>query len=654
MEQAYLTVIVLTHLAFAAIFSFLYRYSRLGLLRSFAAAWLMEAVRAAVLLAAAVDLFMSHHVYALADLLFLPVTTLLLRGTGEAVGREVPRSWLRAYWWVCAPVLTALWMAQTWTLEHHGFAHPSLHTIVEAKLLVVFVPGAALRLVAMAWLLDYGRRHRVLGALLAGACFFLHAIGSLIVPVQYHYSFFPAWMHLFWFVHILGVSVGSIVLFFNTQLRDLREAEGKLQRANDALEERVRQRTAELLASNEMLVKEAAERRRAEQAAYQSEEQLRQGMKMEAVGRLAGGIAHDFNNLLTVILGQAERARRAIPKEHTAHALLDDVTQAGERAAGLIRQLLAFGRKQRLEPSVLDLNEEVRSLEAMVRRIIGDDVRVRALVDDEPAWVKVDRTQIGQVLLNLAANARDAMPRGGELTLRVETTIVLDKDAVRQGLSVPGPYVRLIVADTGHGMDAETAAHIFEPFFTTKADGRGTGLGLATVYGIVTQSGGAISVRSTPGEGTTFEILLPRLATRPAGVATAATPRKAAARSLGETVLVVDDEERIRHFVRAILEEAGYRVLLAGGSDDALGTADRFVGPIDLVLTDAFMPGLSGPEMVERLHPQRPESKILYMSGHTDHPLLSGPAMEATLIRKPFSPDELLRSIRQILDEPRA
>jgi two-component system cell cycle sensor histidine kinase/response regulator CckA len=646
-EQAYLTVIVLTHLAFAGIFLFLYRYARRPLLGAFAAAWMIEAVRTLVLQAGALGHPVSHHLYTMADLLYLPVTVLLLAGTAEAVGRPIPKRALAAYAYPSLALLLVLYAAQSWLMRRSGGAHPALGAMVQAKLLVMFVPGAAARFVCMAWLVAYGRRHRALGALLAGASFFPHAIGSLIVPIQYYFGFFPPSLHLFWFVQILGVSVGSIVLFFNKQLAELRETQTALQDANEKLEERVRVRTAELTTANESLVKEAAERLRAEQTAHDSEEQLRQALKMEAVGRLAGGIAHDFNNLLTVILGQAERAARALGPAHATRPLLDDVVSAGERAAGLIRQLLAFGRKQRLAPAVVDLNVEVRSLEAMLRRLIGDDIRVRSVASAEPAWVRVDRAQIGQVLLNLAVNARDAMPRGGELVVQVERTIVDDGDALRRALPISGPYVRLAVSDTGQGMDGETAARIFEPFFTTKAAGQGTGLGLATVYGIVTQSGGAVTVESVLGRGTTFEILLPRMSA-PAAVAATPTVRRRETAG-GQTVLVVDDEARVRHFVQAILEEAGYRVLVADGSTGALGAADQFVGPIDLVLTDAFMPGMNGPEMVERLHPQRPESKVLYMTGHTDHPMVAGPILEA-LIRKPFSGAELLRCIRQILD----
>jgi len=647
-EQAYLTVIVLTHLAFAAIFLFLYQYSRLRLLGAFTAAWTIEAVRALVLQTGALGVHVSHHLYTTADLLYLLVTTLLVVGTADAVGRPLPKRTIAAYWTVSLPLLLVLYVVQSRLMWRSGGTHPALPMLVQSKLLVMFVPGAVARFACMAWLIGYGRRHRALGALLAGASFVPHAVGSLIVPLQYYFDFFPPSLHLFWFIQILGVSVGSIVLFFNKQLAELRQAQAALQQSNEALEERVRTRTAELTAANESLVKEVAERVRAEQTVRESEEQLRQALKMEAVGRLAGGIAHDFNNLLTVILGQAERAARAIGPGHVVRPLLDDVVQAGERAAGLIRQLLAFGRKQRLDPSVVDLNAEVLSLEGMLRRIIGGDVRVRAVVGSEPAYVRVDRAQIGQVLLNLAVNARDAMPHGGELIVLVEKRVLDDAEALRRALPISGPYVRLAVSDTGQGMDAETAVRIFEPFFTTKAAGHGTGLGLATVYGIVAQSGGAISVESALGRGTTFEILLPRAAAPAEGAAAAAERRQ---ERVGErTVLVVDDEERVRHFVQAILEEAGYRVLVADGSSGALGTAEQFVGPIDLVLTDALMPGMNGPEMIERLQPRRPESKVLYMTGHTDHPLLAGPIVDAALIRKPFSGAELLRCIRQILE----
>jgi PAS domain S-box-containing protein len=384
----------------------------------------------------------------------------------------------------------------------------------------------------------------------------------------------------------------------------------------------------------------------------QLEEQYRQAQKMEAVGRLSGGVAHDFNNLLVVINGYSELLlERHLNADSPMRKFVEEIKKAGDRAAGLTQQLLAFSRKQVLQPEILNLNHVIANIEKMLRRLIGEDIEVVALAGMELGQVKADRGQIEQVIFNLGINARDAMPTGG--TLVIETANVeLDKAYARQHVDVsPGRYVMLAVTDTGIGMDAEVQAHIFEPFFTTKEPGKGTGLGLATVYGIIKQSGGTIQVSSKPGQGTSFKIYLPRVDE----AITTAKPALANSKpaSGAETVLLVEDEESVRSLARQVLELGGYTVLEASHSQEALQLSEQRQLPIDLLLTDVVMPGgMNGPQLAERLKPLYPEMKVLFMSGYTNDAISRYGVLSGGLhfLQKPFMPSVLLQKVREILD----
>ena len=387
------------------------------------------------------------------------------------------------------------------------------------------------------------------------------------------------------------------------------------------------------------------ERRQAEEDRRRLEEQLRQSQKMEAVGRLAGGIAHDFNNLLMVIMGHGELLRRSLDANDPRLRKVQHVMGASERAARLVRQLLAFSRKQAMEPRVVDLNALVSDTARMLRPLLGEDVEVVARLDPALGRVRVDPAQIEQVLMYLAVNARDAMPTGG--------TITLETADVRLPASEGTPAARqmaLTVRDTGHGMDEKTRAQAFEPFFTTKAGSGGTGLGLSTVYGIVQQSGGHVAVESTPGLGSCFRILLP-CAEGPGEAAE--TGAVAAASPAGvETVLVVEDEPSLRALACEMLESHGYLALGAGSGEEALGLAVRHAGPIHLLLADMVMPGLSGPALAERFAVVRPHARILFMSGYAGDDLARrGLADDAAqFLPKPFTLDLLARRVRAALD----
>jgi PAS domain S-box-containing protein len=383
------------------------------------------------------------------------------------------------------------------------------------------------------------------------------------------------------------------------------------------------------------------------------EQNLRQAQKMEAVGRLAGGIAHDFNNLLTVITGRSalllERLSAGDPVRHD----IELFQKTGERAAGLTAQLLAFSRRQMLKPRPLDLNEVVMSLSTMLRRLIGEDIDLVTVLGPQLGPIRADPGQLEQVIVNLALNARDSMPHGGRLTIQTGTVDVNEASG-RQAFGVaPGAYATLSVTDTGVGMDAETRSHIFEPFFTTKAPGEGTGLGLATVYGIVKQSEGGISVVSEPGRGTIFTICLPRIDRMADAPAAARIPAAAAAG--GETVLLVEDEDDVRELVREILEGERYTVLEARDPGAALRIAERHRGPIHLLLTDVVMPQMSGRRLAEQLRPLRPEMKVVYMSGYADDTILRHGIAATVLVPKPFTPEGLIAKLREVLGaEPRS
>jgi len=380
------------------------------------------------------------------------------------------------------------------------------------------------------------------------------------------------------------------------------------------------------------------------------EEQLLQSQKMEAVGQLAAGVAHDFNNVLTAVLGSTELLLLDTLADSNTREEIEIIRDAATRAQDLIRQLLAFSARQVLKPVVLDLNALVDNVHKMLRRLIGEDIALGSTLAPGLGRVRADPSQLEQVLVNLAVNARDAMPGGGRLTL---ATANADIEPPPPGAGAGGPvpagrYVVLQVTDTGSGMDARTQARIFEPFFTTKARGRGTGLGLATVYGIVRQSDGHVAVESAPGAGTTFRIYLPRV---DAPLAVATPPQPAAATAGSGTILLVEDERLVRVLARKVLEQAGYRVLVAEGGAQALELAHGHNGVIDLLVTDVVMPEMSGRELVRRLLQERPAVRVLYMSGYSDEAVAQHGVLDVgtSFIAKPFTPTTLAAKVREVL-----
>jgi PAS domain S-box-containing protein len=385
------------------------------------------------------------------------------------------------------------------------------------------------------------------------------------------------------------------------------------------------------------------------------EEQLRQSQKMEAIGALAGGIAHDFNNLMTAVIGYSDLLKMRMQRDDPLLGDLDQIRRAGERAASLTGQLLAFSRKQVLQPQVLDINHVISDTEKMLRRIIGEHIDLVTIPGAALGRVSADPNQVQQVLLNLAVNGRDAMPRGGKLTIETGN-VYLDGACARRRVDVePGAYVLLAVSDTGCGMDAETVSHIFEPFFTTKEKGRGTGLGLATVYGIIKQSGGHIWVYSEPGKGSTFKIYLRRLDKSAASEAGPSCAWEGALPGT-ETVLLVEDDEQVRNMAKKGLSLHGYDVIAAGNGEEALKVLEAHEGPVRILVTDVVMPGLSGGELALRIASTHPEMKILYVSGYTDSAIVHHGVLEAgvSFLQKPFTPGALARKVREVLDGPRA
>src|SRR5437667_1891766 len=383
------------------------------------------------------------------------------------------------------------------------------------------------------------------------------------------------------------------------------------------------------------------------------EEQLAHSQRMEAVGRLAGGIAHDFNNVLTAVLGSIELLLLDAPPGRPHREELDIIRDAATRAKDLIRQLLAFSARQVLQPMVVDLNHLVKDIAKLLRRLIGEDIALETVLASGLGAVRVDTGQIEQVLVNLAVNARDAMPQGGRLAIETGN-VEVDGTRAPPAATVPaGRYVLLQVSDNGVGMDALVQAHVFEPFFTTKPRGKGTGLGLATVYGIVRQSGGHITVESTVGQGAMFRIYLPRVE---APLDPTSRPTPVAAPAAGtETILVAEDERLVRVLAQKVLERAGYRVLVGAGGADALALAERHDGPILLLLTDVVMPEMNGRELARRLTGVRPGVRVLYMSGYADEAVAQHGVLDpgTAFLQKPFTPEALAKKVRGVLDAPR-
>jgi Signal transduction histidine kinase regulating C4-dicarboxylate transport system len=412
--------------------------------------------------------------------------------------------------------------------------------------------------------------------------------------------------------------------------------------------------TQKFFEQRDNLVREMEERRATEEALRKSEEELRHSQKMEAVGRLAGGVAHDFNNLLTAIIGYAQLIATRTSSNSLAKQNAELIGKAGEQAAALTRQLLAFSRKQILQPKVIDLNTLVVEMEKLLRRVIGERFDLQSHPDAKNGRVKADPSQLEQVVLNLGVNARDAMPRGGRLIIRT-TNVTLDHQVAAE-LSAslrPGDYVELSVTDTGAGMDEETMSHIFEPFFTTKGPGKGTGLGLATVYGIVRQTGGGISVESELGKGSTFRIYLP---VESAPVDFTRAPLAPIEKSENfETVMVVEDEDIVRELVCEVLEQQGYNVICAQDGIEAMNVAEEFDGEIHLLVTDVIMPHMNGHELAAKLCALRPDMQVLYVSGYSDNEIGDHGDLDPRheLLQKPFTPQNLARKIRDVLRKGR-
>jgi len=447
----------------------------------------------------------------------------------------------------------------------------------------------------------------------------------------------------------LRTQAGAMEAEIYRRAQEIQEANRRLRELQAELEARVEARTAALRQANEELQREIGERERTEEALRRSEDQLRQSQKLEAVGRLAGGIAHDFNNLLTVILSYTDMISRELSPGHPVRAQVEEIERAGMRAADLTRQLLAFSRQQVLDPQVLDLNDVLTGVSNMLTRVLGEDIEMTLSRAPTLGPVRADRGQVEQILMNLVVNARDAMPRGGRITLET-ADVELDAPYAGGHLDVkPGPYVMLAVSDTGIGMSKETQARVFEPFFTTKARGKGTGLGLSTVFGIVKQSGGTIWLYSEPEAGSTFRIYLPRVV----GQVDAARPATPITSTGGtETILLVEDDEQVRIVAGDALRRAGYRVLVTGGPDEGLRVAREHPAPIDLLLTDVVMPGMNGRAVADQVLAQRPGIRVLFMSGYTDDVILHHGVFDrgVAFIQKPLTPLTLTRKVREVLD----
>jgi signal transduction histidine kinase/ActR/RegA family two-component response regulator len=436
-------------------------------------------------------------------------------------------------------------------------------------------------------------------------------------------------------VHSLD-EVGELAGSFNTMLDALERSRNELEELNRNLEQRVADRTSEL--EREVLERQSLE------------EQFRQAQKMEAVGRLAGGVAHDFNNLLTTILGYSHLILGQMEPHDPQRLDVEEIRKAGDRAAALTKQLLAFSRKQVIEPKVLEVNAVVANMEKMLCRLIGEDIRCVTELDSSAGHIKADLGQLEQVIMNIVVNARDAMPDRGKLTIQTGSA---DFDAafVRQHVGAQlGQYASIVVSDTGCGMDHVTKLRIFEPFFTTKGPSKGTGLGMATVYGIVKQSEGYILVDSEPGQGTRISLYFPQVSTEGLVLDSAAAPIPLPGGS--EIVLLVEDEDAVRSLVRGVLHARGYAVLDASNAAEAVRISNDFVGPIHVLLTDVVMPDVNGRELADQLKQTRPEMRLLYMSGYTEDQVVHHGVMTSDVgfLQKPFTPERLLRKLRETLD----
>jgi signal transduction histidine kinase/ActR/RegA family two-component response regulator len=475
-----------------------------------------------------------------------------------------------------------------------------------------------------------------------------HAVQHATKPTKHLVEVARAITHGHWRTRARVEGAGDFRLLaeaFNQMIDARQSAEEKLRTAHDSLELKISARTAELWRANKALQEESEQRVRAEREFYQAQ-------KMEALGKLAGSIAHDFNNLLTVIIGGAECVRKQIGENHVSAQLLRTVEQAAERAAGLTRPLLTFSRNQVASSETLSLNAAAEEAGRMLQRLLGVNIEFRLELEPELRSIKANSTQIQQVLINLGVNARDAMEGIGRLTFRTRNVKVDGETIRRHGVGAAERWVELAVADTGSGMDAATKARVFEPFFTTKPAGHGTGLGLATVFGIVKQSGGFIELESEPGSGTTFRVFLPAVAAEAPAPSQAATPADVAPRTPGEeTLLLVDDEDDIRELATMMLEERGYRILSAPNAQEAIALGEKHAGEISALITDVLMPGMTGVQLAEVLTRIIPGLRVLFVSGHSNESISSETlaAVSGDYLQKPYLSDALATKVRQVL-----
>ena len=475
-----------------------------------------------------------------------------------------------------------------------------------------------------------------------------HLMRGLLWPQSvYGVASAPIWRtleHGWWVIFEVTFLMVSIRKSLGETM-NIAERQAELELVNERIERSVKERTVEL-------TREVAERRQAEENLKTSEAQLRQSQKMEAVGRLAGGVAHDFNNLLTVINGYSARTIQKLATDSPLRRNTEEIQKAADRAASLTGQLLAFSRKQVLQPKVINLKEVVSGMDKMLRRLIGENIELLTLLDEDLGNIKADPGQIEQVVLNMAINARDAMQNGGKLTIRTSNVTIDQASHYRNRKLAVGDYILLSISDTGMGMTEEVKTHLFEPFFTTKGVGRGTGLGLATCYGIICQSDGDIRVYSEINSGTTFKIYLPRV---DAPLTSAVKNPEADILPEGhETILIVEDDSSVRKLSASVLTNCGYQVIEARDGAEALEVLQSGPSP-DLVLTDVIMPKMSGRELHDRVKAVKPRMKILFMSGYTDDALAHHGVLDPdfSFLEKPFSPVRLARKVREVLDAPK-
>lgn len=715
MPGPYLTVIILTNVGFAAIFLFLNRQQRARSLRCLAGAWLIEAARAGILLAAQITPDLSYHWFIVLELLFPVLTYLLIYACWDLVGRQAPPKWW--LWCTAATVLLLISInivgglptPSDWVRAYYAGLTNSV---------ILFVPGALARYVAAGWFIGYWRRTKLPGALIMAGCMIPHATLCLVVPVQTYYDYHPSIGYLLWFLQVFGLSVAAVILVFSVQNEALRDSHGRLQEFIHSLDAIVWESDAETwqfdyvsqraeailgyptgrwLEESGFWMKtihpddrqqaaahcrDAVARGKDHQFEYralhadgrivwisdtvriipdrsgkarklrglmiditgrkQTEEQLLQSQKMDAVGQLAGGIAHDFNNLLTAIIGYSEMLASQLPADGELAADVREIQGAAERATSLTAQLLAFSRKQVLRPTVVDINQVVLETSKLLQRILGEDVELVLQPSRDLDLVKADRGQLGQVLMNLVVNARDALPNGGRIVLKTANTTLPNRESERG--------VVLTVSDNGIGMNSEVLSHIFEPFFTTKGPGKGTGLGLAMVFGIIKQSNGDIEVESRPGKGTSFRVYLPSTM---AGSEMRARPAEPVHVGGGETILLVDDDRGVRELAQRILEKNGYRVFGSASPFEALRMCEEGNIHFDLLFTDVRMPGMTGIKLREVLRARFPNLKVLFMSGYSAEmsaEVLDDGAAGRSFLAKPFTPNTLLGKVREVLD----